>query len=102
MSPNEGRQAKLNLLTAEYELLRHQDPETMPTGLTPSQVDYLLTLQKVKRWRRKKSVWLDVSHRVREEALKRIRHLEVFSGEDHLLLPFIGSEVRHSTCFFNW
>ena len=84
-------QSKLKLIKAEYELLKHQQPDQIPSKLDQSQLDYLLSLHKTKKHRR--MTWLDQSYKLREQTLKRFRDLETFDGTNSLLFPLIGSEV---------
>lgn len=79
------------MIEAEYELLRHRQSESVPERLSPPQMEYLLSLSRSKR--RGKMNWADTAYQLREQALRKMAHLETFDGKDSLLLPLVGSEV---------
>ena len=83
--------SKLKLILSEYELLKHREPGKVPSQLSESHLEYLASLHKDKLFKR--MTWLDVSYKLREQTLERLFHLEQFDGANHLLFPFIGSEV---------
>lgn len=79
------------MIQAEYELLRHREPNSVPQSLSQPQVEYLLSLSRTKR--RGRMNWVDTAYELREQTLKKMAQLESFDGKDSLLLPLVGSEV---------
>ncbi|KAI2795901.1 tRNA methyltransferase 10 C, partial [Blomia tropicalis] len=84
-------EAKRKLINAEFELLKHCNPDKTPNELKESDINYLMTLDETKTERK---FTLDVSYKLRRQTFERLSNLQVFDGHEHLMLPFIGSEVN--------
>ena len=92
-------EAKRKLINAEFELLKHCNPDKTLNELKESDINYLMTLDETKTERK---FTLDVSYKLRRQTFERLSNLQVFDGHEHLMLPFIGSEVVYFISCFNY
>lgn len=83
--------SKRKLIQAEYELLKHRNKDNVPSKLDESNLEYLASLSK--QVKRRTVNWLEVSYKLRQQELAKLRLVETFEGKDSLCFPITSANV---------
>ena len=87
-------ESKHKLILSEYNLLKHIDPDKVPTKLEKKHLEYLMSLFAIKGAKSHRSLKIDISYKLRELTFQKLRDFENFQGTNSLCCPFTGFEVR--------